>query len=95
MLPPGPLLLNNCAHGRGVRRIGVEREDEVSILEEAPDNLKHAAQRIGATHNRLWSASLEQDPNYRDLSQREGMALAMTEAAYTEARRRLGRASER
>ena len=70
-------------------------EDEAAILEEATDNLKEAAQRIRATRNRLWSSSLEQDPNYRDLSQRLGMALAMTEAAYMEARRRSGRASGR
>ena len=54
-------------------------EDEAAILEEATDNLKEAAQRIRATRNRLWSAGLEQNPNYRDLSQRVGMALAMTE----------------
>ena len=70
-------------------------EDEAPILDEATDNLKQAAQRIRATRNRLWSAGLEQDPNYRDLSQRVGMALAMTEAAYVEARRRLGHASDR
>ena len=70
-------------------------EDEAAILEEATDNLKEAAQRIRATRNRLRSAGSEQDLNYRDLSQRIGMALAMTEAAYVEARRRLGRASDR
>ncbi len=70
-------------------------EDEAAILDEATDNLREAAQRIKATRNRLWSAGLEQDPNYRDLSQRVGMALAMTEAAYVEARRRLGRANDR
>jgi hypothetical protein len=70
-------------------------EDEAAILDEATDNLREAAQRIKATRNRLWSAGLEQDPNYRDLSQRVGMALAITEAAYVEARRRLGRASDR
>jgi len=70
-------------------------EDEAAILEEATDNLKEAAQRIRATHNRLWSAGLEQNPNHRDLSQRVGMALAMTEAAYVEAQRRLGHASDR
>jgi len=70
-------------------------EDEAAILEEATDNLKEAAQRIRATRNRVWSAGLEQNPNYRDLSQRVGMALAMTEAAYVEARRRLGRANDR
>jgi hypothetical protein len=69
-------------------------EDEAAILDEATDNLKEAAQRIKATRNRLRSTSLEQNPNYRDLSQRVGMALAMTEAAYIEARRRLGRASD-
>jgi len=70
-------------------------EDEAAILEEATDNLKEAAQRIRATRNRVWSAGLEQNPNYRDLSQRVGMALAMTEAAYVEARRRVGRSSGR
>ena len=70
-------------------------EDEAVILEEATDNLKEAAQRIRAIRNRLWSAGLEQNPNYRDLSQRVGMALAMTEAAYMEARRRLERANGR
>ncbi len=69
-------------------------EDEAANLEEATNNLKEAAQRIRSTRNRLWSAGLEQNPNYRDLSQRVGMALAMTEAAYVEARRRLGRASD-
>ncbi len=72
-----------------------EEKDEAAILEEATDNLKEAAQRIRATRNRLWSAGLEQHSNYRDLSQRVGMALAMTEAAYVEARRRLGRANGR
>jgi hypothetical protein len=65
-------------------------EDEAAIFEEATDNLKEAAQRIRATRNRLWSAGLEQNPNYRDLSQRVGMALVITEAAYIEARRRIG-----
>ena len=69
------------------------KEDEAAILEEATDNLKEAAQRIRATRNRLWSAGLEQNPNYRDLDQRVGLALAMTEAAYVEARRRAGRAN--
>ena len=54
-------------------------------------NLGEAAQRIRATRNRLWSADLEEHPNYRDLTHRVMSALAMTEAAYVEARRRLGR----
>ena len=70
-------------------------EDEVSILDEATDNLKEAAQRIRATHNRLWSASLEQGPNYSDVSQCVGMAFAVTEAADMEASHRVGRVSER
>jgi len=71
------------------------QEDEAAILEEATDNFREAAQRITATHNKLWSAGLEQNPTYRDLSQRVGMALAMTEAAYVEARRRSGRSDGR
>ncbi len=54
--------------------------DEDSILEEAMDNLMEAAQRIRATQNRLRSAGL-------------GSALALTEAAYFEARRRSERGS--
>jgi len=36
---------------------------------------------------RLWSASMDQEPNYRALSLRLSTALAMTEAAYLEAKR--------
>ena len=52
------------------------------------DNLREATQRIRATRNRLWSAGLDDHPNYRDLTHRVMTALAMTEAAYIEARRR-------
>jgi hypothetical protein len=62
--------------------------DEEAILDEAKDNLMEAAQRIRATQNRLWSAGLDEHPNYRNLSQRISSALAMTEAAFLEARRR-------
>jgi hypothetical protein len=48
--------------------------DEDTVLEEAMDNLKEAGQRIRATHSLM----------------RLSTALAMTEAAYLEARRRRG-----
>jgi hypothetical protein len=66
--------------------------DEESIIEEAIDNLIEAAQRIRATQNRLWSAGLDDHPNYRNLCHRISSALAMTEAACVEARRRSERA---
>ena len=62
--------------------------DEEVILDEAMDNLREATQRIRATCNRLWSADLDDHPNYRDLTHRVMTALAMTEATYVEARRR-------
>ena len=52
------------------------------------ENLKEAARLVRTTQNRLWSAGLDEHPNYRDLTHRVSSALAMTEAAYTEARRR-------
>jgi uncharacterized protein YukE len=65
--------------------------DEEAILDEAMDNLSEAAQRIRATRNRLWSIGIEEHSNCNDLLQRVGTALAVTEAAYMEARRRSGR----
>jgi hypothetical protein len=62
--------------------------DEEAILDEAKDNHMEAAQRIKATQHRLWSAGLDEDPNYRNLSHRTTSALAMTEAAFLEARRK-------
>jgi hypothetical protein len=64
--------------------------EEAAILEEALDNLSEAAQKIRATQNRLWSAGLEDNPNYRALVHRLRTAFAMTEAAYVVARRRSG-----
>ena len=69
--------------------------DEEAILDEAMDNLREATQRIRATQNRLWSAGLEDHPNYRNLSHRLSSALAMTEAAFIEVRRGSERASNR
>jgi hypothetical protein len=61
---------------------------EGPILDEAMENLMEAARLVRATQNRLWSAGMDDHPNYRDLTHRVSSALAMTEAAYVEARRR-------
>ena len=52
------------------------------------ENLKEAACLVRVTQNRLWSADKVDHPNYRDLTHRVMTALAMTEAALVEARRR-------
>ena len=62
--------------------------NEDSVLEEAMDNLKEAGQRIRATQALMRSQGMTDDENYRDLLTRLSTALAMTEAAYLEARRR-------
>jgi predicted RNase H-like HicB family nuclease len=62
--------------------------DEDTILEEAMDNLKEAGQRIRATQSLLRSQGMTKGEDYRDLLTRLSTALAMTEAAYLEARRR-------
>jgi len=60
------------------------------ILEEALDNLRESIQRLRATQNRMLAAGMYDHPNYRDLFVRVSTALAMTEASFVEARRRLG-----
>jgi hypothetical protein len=62
--------------------------NEVTVLEEAMDNLKEAGQRIRATQSLMRSQGMTEGENYRDLLTRLSTALAMTEAAYLEARRR-------
>jgi predicted RNase H-like HicB family nuclease len=62
--------------------------DEGSDLEEAMDHLKEAGQRIRATQSLMRSEGMTEGENYRDLLTRLSAALAMTEAAYLEARRR-------
>jgi hypothetical protein len=62
--------------------------DEDTILDEAMDNLKEAGQRIRATQSLVRSQGMTEGENYRDLLTRLSTALAMTEAAYLEARRR-------
>jgi AmiR/NasT family two-component response regulator len=62
--------------------------DEDSVLEEAMDNLKEAGERIRATKNLMRSHGMTENENYRDLLTRLSTVLAMTEAAYLEARPR-------
>jgi predicted RNase H-like HicB family nuclease len=62
--------------------------NEDAVLEEAMDNLKEAGQRIRATQGLMRSEGMTEGENYRDLLTRLSTALAMTEAAYFEARRR-------
>jgi hypothetical protein len=61
---------------------------EDTILHKAMDNLKEAGQRIRATQSLMRSRGLTDGENHRDLLTRLSTALAMTEAAYLEARRR-------
>jgi predicted RNase H-like HicB family nuclease len=61
--------------------------DEDTVLEEAMDNLKEAGKRIRATQSLMRSEGMTEGENYRDLLTRLSTALAMTEAAYLEARR--------
>ena len=52
------------------------------------EKLREATQMIRAAQNRLWSTSLDEHPNYPNLSHRISSALAMTEASFVETRRR-------
>ena len=69
--------------------------DEDTILEEAMDNLRESIQRLRAIQSRLHSMGLDENPNYRDLLHRVRSALAMSEAAFMEARRRAEREGNR
>jgi hypothetical protein len=62
--------------------------DKDSVLEEAMDNLKEAGQRIRATQSLMRSQGMTEGENDRDLLTLLTTALAITEAAYLEARRR-------
>jgi hypothetical protein len=64
--------------------------NEDSILEEAIANLREASYRIRATQNVMHSQGMTENVNYRELVTRLSTALAMTEAAYVEAKRRRG-----
>jgi hypothetical protein len=60
--------------------------DEDTVLEEAMDKLKEAGQRIRAPLSLMRSEGMTDGENHRDLLTRLSTALAMTEAAYLEAR---------
>jgi len=62
--------------------------NEDSVLEEAMDNLREAAQRIRATQHLMHAQGMTDDVHYRELLTRLSTALAMTEAAHVEAKRR-------
>jgi hypothetical protein len=62
--------------------------DEDTVLEEAMEYLKEAGQRIRATQSLMRSEGITEGENHSDLLTRLSTALAMTEAAYLEARRR-------
>jgi hypothetical protein len=64
--------------------------NEESVLEEAIANLREAAQRIRATQHLMHAQGMTEDVHYRELLTRLSTALAMTEAAYVEAKRRRG-----
>jgi hypothetical protein len=64
----------------------VAKED--TVPDEVMDNLKEAGWRIRATESLMRSQGMTDGENYRDLLTRLSTALAMTEAAYMEARRR-------
>jgi len=59
-----------------------------SVLDEIQDNTKEAGQRLRASLNLMRSKGILDDNNYRELVTRLSTALAMTEAACLEARRR-------
>jgi hypothetical protein len=62
--------------------------NEDTVLEEIQDNTKEAGQRLRASLNLMRSQGMLDDGNYRELTTRLSTALAVTEAAYLEARRR-------
>jgi hypothetical protein len=62
--------------------------DEDTALDEAMDDLKEAGQRIRATQSLMRSEGMTEGENHRDLLTRLSTALAITETAYLEARRR-------
>ena len=59
-----------------------------AVLDEIQNNTKEAGQRLRASLNLLRSQGKLDDTDYRELVTRVSTALAMTEAAYLEARRR-------
>src|ERR671911_2162856 len=87
-LPRPRLRRRRCRLGRPARPYTLVMANEDTVLEEAMDNLKEAGQRIRATQSLMRSQGMTDGENNRDLLTRLSTALAMTEAAYLEARRR-------
>ena len=69
--------------------------DEDAILKEAMDNLRESIQRLRAIQARFHSTGLDENPKYRALGLRVRTALAMSEAAFMEARRKAEREGNR
>jgi hypothetical protein len=59
-----------------------------SVLDEIQDNTRESGQSLRAFLNLMRSQGMLDDGNYRELVIRLSTALAMTEAAYLETRRR-------
>jgi len=59
-----------------------------SVLDEVQDNTREAGQRLRASLNLMRSQGMLDANDFRELFTRLSTALAMTEAAYLEARRR-------
>lgn len=76
---------------KATRSYNLLMANEDSVLEVAMDNLKEAGQRIRATQALMRSQGMNDGEDYRDLLTRLSTALAMTEAAYLETRRRRDR----
>ena len=59
-----------------------------SVLEEIQDNTREAGQRLRASLNLMRAQGMTDTEDYQDLLTRLRTAMAMTEAAYIEAKRR-------
>ena len=59
-----------------------------SVLDEIQDNTREVGQRRRASLNLMRSQGMLDDSDFRELVTRLSTALALTEAAYLEARRR-------
>ena len=59
-----------------------------NVLEEIQDNCRESAQRLRASLNLTRAQGMTSTEDYQDLLTRLRTAMAMTEAAYMEARRR-------
>jgi hypothetical protein len=81
--------------GRFVTSYNEGMSGEDALLEEVMDNLRESNKRLRAIQARLHSTGLDENPNYRDLSHHVRSALAMTEAALMEARRRAEQEGQR